>query len=83
MIEHGLLSFGSLLREKLDELDADESNQDALECDPIERLRLDAKQAVLAASGGPLQQGGGHQIYVNQSATPAESPKQRHLNILH
>lgn len=82
MIEHGLLSFGSLLREKLDELDADESEQDELACDPVERLRLDAKHAVLADHGAPLPRGG-HQAYIEQPTPPVAPPGQRHLNILH
>jgi hypothetical protein len=82
MIEHGLLSFGSLLQEKLDELEADESSQDVLECDPVERLRLDAKYAVLAARGSPMPRGG-HQAYIDPPSPPAAPPGQRHLNILH
>ncbi|MEQ1692106.1 MAG: hypothetical protein ABMA00_12530 [Gemmatimonas sp.] len=69
--------FGALLREKLAELDADETAHAVLEDDPVERLRLDARQAVLAEQV-PMPRGG-HQAYV----TPlVEEPKKRHLNIL-
>lgn len=82
MIEHGLLSFGSLLREKMDELDADETSQELLAIDPVERLRLDARQAVMAEQDGPMQRSG-HQAYLDKPASPVAPPGQRHLNILY
>lgn len=77
MTELVLVPFDALLREKLAELDADETAHEAMQDDPVERLRLDARQAVLA-DHGPMPRGG-HQAYV----TPLmEEPKKRHLNIL-
>ena len=82
MTEVALESFGVLLREKLAELDADEAPHGFVEDDPVERLRLDARQAVLAEQHGPMPRGG-HQAYVTPPAPPVEEPRQRHLNILY
>jgi hypothetical protein len=82
MIEHEAAAFGVLLREKLAELDADEAATEALGDDPVERLRLDARQVVLADHHGPLPRGG-HQAYAAPAAPTAPEPGQRHLNILY
>jgi hypothetical protein len=80
--ERGAESFGLLLREKMAELDADEATTLALEYDPVERLRLDARQVVLAEHVGPMPRSG-HQAYVAPVAPAAPAPGQRHLNILY
>lgn len=72
--------FGALLREKLEELDADEARQAWLEHDPIERFRLATQQAVLAECGSSLPRAG-HHAYINQPQDDAE-PKTRQLDIL-
>lgn len=82
MSEPGTESFGLLLREKMAELDADEASQLALVSDPVERLRLDARQVVLAEQLGPMPRSG-HQVYVTPAAPAAAEPGQRHLNILY
>lgn len=83
MMDRTQESFDSLLREKLDELDADEALTEANRYDPVERLRLDARQAVLSTHDGPLPRGG-HQGYVDPPAPPPPPPPgQRHLNILY
>lgn len=82
MIEHGFLSFGSLLREKMEELDADEASEELLAIDPVERLRLDARQAVMAEQDGPMPRNG-HQVYLDKPTPTVAPPGQRHLNILH
>lgn len=73
--------FGDLLREKIAELDADEAHHVALEGDPVERLRLDARQVVMTEHHGQMARSG-HQAYVVPSAPPCEQPRQRHLNIV-
>lgn len=76
-------SFGVLLREKLAELDADETESPlVIDDDPVERLRLDARQAVLAEHPGPLPRSG-HQAYVAPPTPPAVEPGQRHLNLMY
>lgn len=82
MIEPAAEAFGVLLREKLAELDADDAATAALEDDPVERLRLDARQVVLMDHPGPLPRGG-HLAYVEPAAPRAVEPGQRHLNILY
>lgn len=73
-------SFGLLLREKLAELDADESHQLVIEDDPVERLRLDARQVVLADDGTPMPRGG-HQAYTNPPASPNDHAGPRRLDL--
>lgn len=75
-------SFGTLLREKLEELDADEASTGVIATlDQIERLSLDARQVVRDDDFGPMQRTG-HQAYVTPPAhVPAERGHQ-HLNIL-
>jgi hypothetical protein len=75
-------SFGVLLREKLAELDADDAPPLQLVDDPVERLSLDARQAVLSEQQGPMPRGG-HQAYVAAPPPPTAEPGQRHLNILY
>ncbi len=76
-------SFGVLLRDKLAELDADEASTGVVVLDdPIERLRLDARQAILAEQQGPMARNG-HQAYVTPSAPPTGESGRRHLNILY
>jgi len=82
MSEQAIESFGILLREKLAELDAEELPPAFVDDDPVERLRLDARQSVLADQHGPMPRGG-HRVYVNTPAPPAPEPGRRHLNILH
>lgn len=72
--------FGALLREKLEELDADEARQAWLEHDPIERLRLATQQAVLADHGNSLPRAG-HHAYIKTPQSDLD-PKTRHLDIL-
>ncbi len=73
-------SFGMLLREKLAELDVDEACHVIVDDDPVERLRLDARQAVLAEGSGPMPRSG-HQVYA--PLPPAtDAPRARHLNLL-
>lgn len=82
MSELVLEPFGALLREKLAELDADETpHAVVVDDDPVERLRLDTRQAVLAEHLGPMPRNG-HQAYIVPPALPPEEPRQRHLNIL-
>lgn len=82
MNEVALETFGVLLREKLAELDADEAPHMFVEDDPVERLRMDARQAVLAGQPGPMPRSG-HQAYVTPPTPAAEEPRRRHLNILY
>lgn len=82
MTELGLLTFDSLLREKMEELDADDVTQAELAVDPIERLRFKAKQAVLADHEGPMVRSG-HAAYVESMEAPVTPPGKRHLNLLH
>jgi len=72
--------FGALLREKLEELDADEARQAWLAHDPIERFRL-ATQQVLLADHGNVMPRAGHHAYINPPQDDAE-PKTRQLDIL-
>lgn len=63
-------TFDGLLRDKLAELDADERELAvSAEDQQVERLRLGARQTVLAQEGRPLARLG-HQAYVS----PPESP---------
>ena len=81
MSESPIASFGVLLRDKIAELDDNEVPPVAVENDPVERLRLGARQVVLAGQHGPMTRSG-HQAYaIPSSPVPAE-PKQRHLNIV-
>jgi hypothetical protein len=80
-VSTGAESFGVLLREKLAELEADEAPPVFVADDPVERLGLDARQAVMVDHAGPMPRGGA-QAYVTPPAPPAEQPRQRHLNIL-
>lgn len=73
-------SFGVLLREKLAELDADESPHLVIEDDPVERLRLDARQVVLATDGGPMPRQG-HQAYTQQAVPPDDESTPRRLDL--
>ena len=76
-------SFGVLLRDKLAERDADEASTAlVLVDDPVERLCLDARQAVLSEQLGPMPRNG-HQVYVAPPAAPPVDTGQRHLNILY
>ncbi len=72
--------FGALLREKLEELDADEARQAWLEHDPIERFRLATQQALVAEYGNSMPRAG-HHAYINPTPGDAE-PKTRQLDIL-
>ncbi len=73
-------SFDGLLRDKLAELDADERALAlSAEEQQVERLRLDARQTVLAQEGRPLQRPG-HQAYVSPPESPAE-PGHRQLDV--
>ena len=74
-------SCGVLLREKLAELDADESSHLTVDEDPVERLRLDASRAVFAEQVGPMPRNG-HRAYVAPVDPPVAEPGQRHLNLL-
>lgn len=49
--------FGSLLQEKLDELDAAVAAEAQLRNDPIERLRLHAAHLITGVVGGPWATG--------------------------
>ena len=80
MTEHAVESFDVLLREKLAELDAEEAPPAFVEDDPVDRLRLEARQSVLQDAQGPMPRGG-HQVYVTPQSPPADSGK-RHLNLL-
>lgn len=73
--------FGVLLREKLAELDADETTAPlVIDDDPIERLRLDARQAVLSDHQGPMTRNG-RQAYAPPAPLPTVEPGQRHLDL--
>ena len=72
-------SFGVLLREKLAELDADESSHLLIADDPVERLRLDARQVVLADDGARMTRPG-HEAYTRPVPQPAE-PSPRRLDL--
>ena len=52
-----------------------------VENDPVERLRLGARQVVRAGQHGPMTRSG-HQAYVVPSSPVPAEPKQRHLNIV-
>ena len=81
MSESPIASFGMLLRDKIAELDENEVSCLAVENDPVERLRLGARQAVLAGQHGPMTRSG-HQAYVIPSPPIPVEPEQRHLNIV-
>jgi hypothetical protein len=82
MTEHVIESFDILLRDKLAELDADETPPAlVMDDDPVERLRLDARDSIRAELQGPMPRGG-HQVYITPPAPPAAEPGRRHLNIL-
>lgn len=69
-------TFGMLLRDKFAQLEADSIDSEAeAASDPLERLRLDALQSVLASEGGPLQRQG-HHVYATPTATPVASEQQ-------
>lgn len=72
-------SFGVLLREKMAELDADESSHLVIEDDPVERLRLDARQVVLA-DDEPMPRAG-HQAYINQPVPSDDDGAPRRLDL--
>jgi len=75
--------FDALLREKLAELDADESPAPlVIDDDPVERLRLDARQAVLHEHHGPMPRSA-NGAYAPQPEPIVESQSTRHLNIVH
>ena len=70
-------SFGALLREKMAELDADEASHLLITDDPVERLRLDARQVVLADVNTPMPRPG-HQAYTHPPVSqPAEGSPRR------
>ena len=71
--------FGSLLQEKMDELEADDAAQAALAQDPRERFRLATQHAVLAATGGALPRQG-HKAYITKTVQ-SDGPDRRHLDI--
>ena len=73
-------SFGVLLREKLAELDADESSHLLIADDPVERLRLDARQVVLADDGARMPRPG-HQAYTHPPVSPSAEPSPRRLDL--
>ena len=80
MMTAGEATFGTLLRDKLAELDADEAEpEEPVNDDAVERLRLDARQNLLASQHGPLPRAG-HQAYVVPPAPPEETG-QRHLDL--
>ena len=81
MNESPIASFGVLLRDKIAELDDNEVPHVAVENDPVERLRLGARQVVRAGQHG-LMTRSGHQAYVIPSSPVPAEPKQRHLNIV-
>ena len=72
--------FGALLREKLAELDADESSRNLIADDPVERLRLDARQVVLADVRAPLPRPG-HQAYSHPPGSPPADSSPRRLDL--
>ncbi len=71
--------FGSLLQEKMDELEADDIAQAALAQDPLERFRLATQHAALAGTGGALPRQG-HQAYITETVQ-SEVPDRRKLDI--
>lgn len=82
MTDQAIESFGILLRDKLAELDAEDSPTAlVVDDDPVERLRLDARDSIRAELHGPMPRGG-HQVYITPPAPPAAEPGRRHLNIL-
>ena len=75
-------SFGTVLREKLAELDADEQSTGVIATlDPIERLSLDARQVVNDDDLGPMPRPG-HQAYITIPAFAPPDLGHRHLNLL-
>lgn len=69
--------FGLLLRDTLAEL-AERSGAEAPP-DPVERLGLEAQQAILATAGAPLPRGGGRDYWVPVSLPP--DPATRALDL--
>lgn len=61
-------TFGILLAETLAEMEAAEI-MDLVPGDAVERLSLEAHQAVVSQTGGPLPRVGGH-IYRTSAVTP-------------
>ena len=73
-------SFGALLSEKLAELEAaDGESRLVIEETALDRLRLEAQQAVLASEGGPLPRQG-HQAYLVPTSRIEQG--RRHLSLL-
>lgn len=80
MMVAGEASFDGLLRDKLAELDADERDLALSAADQqVERLRLDARQTVIAQEGRPLARPG-HQAYLSLPDIPAE-PGHRPIDV--
>jgi len=73
-------SFGVLLREKMAELDADESSHLLMIDDPVERLRLDARQVVLSDDGARMTRPG-HQAYTHPPVPQPAEPSPRRLDL--
>lgn len=71
--------FGLLLRDTLAEMAAKDGPE--LPPDPVERLGLEAQQAILAQCGAPLPKGG-HRGYTAEVPLPPE-PASRTLDIRH
>jgi ABC-type taurine transport system ATPase subunit len=71
-------SFDALLREKMAELDADEASHLLITDDPVERLRLDARQVVLADAPMPRP---GHQAYRHPPVSPSAEASPRRLDL--
>lgn len=74
-------SFGALLSEKLAELEAAEGEHDlTFQETALDRLRLEARQSVLAGEGGPLPRQG-HQAYLVPAVSGIEQGR-GHLSLL-
>lgn len=73
-------SFGALLREKMAELDADETSHLLITDDPVERLRLDARQVILSDDGARMSRPG-HQAYTHPPVPAAAEPSPRRLDL--
>jgi hypothetical protein len=73
-------SFGVLLREKMAELDADEASHLLIADDPVERLRLDARQVVLSDDSAPMPRPG-HRAYTHPPVSGTAEPSPRRLDL--
>lgn len=74
-------TFEALFREKVAELEAGDAEATARGDDPVERLALDARHAMLIEGLGAMPRPG-HCAYTSSAAVPAEAVPPPHLNIL-